>query len=142
MTGLANLVRLHRWILDEKRQRLVELEQLSDRFKGEMEQLERTLEAEKIEAGRTLDGALAFQTFIAPALERRRALRESVANLGREADSARDEVGAAFQELKKYETAQDQIDKRDDEGRRRTAQLALDELGVSLYRRDRAAGKG
>ena len=76
MTGLTNLVRLHSWILDEKRQRLVELEQLSDRFKGEVTVLEESLEAEKAEAVRTLDGALAFQTFVAPALDRRRALRE------------------------------------------------------------------
>lgn len=142
MTGLANLVRLHRWILDEKRQTLVELEQLADRFKGELAVLEESLEAEKVEASRTLDGALAFQTFVAPALERRRVMRETVANLDREADAARDVVGEAFQELKKYETAQDQQKKRDDERRRRTAQLTLDELGVGLYRRGRAAGEG
>ena len=141
MTGLTNLVRLHSWILDEKRQRLVELEALTDRFKGELTLLEENLEAEKAEAVRTLDGALAFQTFVAPALERRKALRATVANLEREIETARDEVGAAFQELKKYETARNLQQQRDDEHRRRTTQLALDELGVSLYRRDRAAGE-
>ena len=44
MTGLTSLVRLHSWILDEKRQRLVELEQLSDRFKGEVTLLEENLD--------------------------------------------------------------------------------------------------
>ncbi len=141
MTGLANLVRLHRWILDERRQKLVEIEQLSERFRCELEVLEQSLEAEKAEAARTLDGALAFQTFITPALERRRKLRETVANIEREIEAARDDVGTAFQDLKKYETAQGMQERRETEQRKRTAQVALDELGVSLYRRGRAAGE-
>ena len=141
MTGLANLVRLHRWILDEKRQKLVEIEQLSERFRCELEVLEQSLEAEKAEAARTLDGALAFQTFIAPALERRRTLRETVANIEREIEAARDDAGIAFQDLKKYETAQGMQERLETEQRERTAQTALDELGVNLYRRGRAAGE-
>ncbi len=141
MTGLANLVRLHRWILDEKRQKLVEIEQLSERFRCELEVLEQSLEAEKAEAARTLDGALAFQTFIAPALERRRTLRETVANIEREIEAARHDVGTAFQDLKKYETARGMQERLETEQRERTAQIALDDLGLSLYRRGRAAGE-
>ena len=140
MTGLANLVRLHRWILDEKRQKLVEIEQLSARFKGELEVIEQSLEAEKAEAARTLDGALAFQTFVAPALERRRILRETVANIDREAEATRDDVGVAFQELKKLESAQGRQERRETEQSEHAAKAALDELNASLYRRSRAAG--
>ncbi len=140
MTGLTNLVRLHRWILDEKRQTLVDLLQLAERFKGELGVLEQSLEAERTEASRTLDGALAFQTYIAPALDRRAKLRQTVANLDSETELARDEVGAAFQELKKYETAQEIQQRHQDTERRRRDQVTLDDLGVSLYRRNRASG--
>ena len=51
MTGLANLVRLHRWILDEKRQTLADLLQLGDRFKDELGVLEQSLEVERTETG-------------------------------------------------------------------------------------------
>ena len=142
MTGLTNLVRLHRWILDEKRQTLVDLLQLVERFKGELGVLEQSLDAERTEASRTLDGALAFQTYIAPALDRRSKLRQTIANLDSEIDLARDEVGAAFQELKKYETAQEIQQRHQDTERRRRDQVTLDDLGVSLYRRNRAAGEG
>ncbi len=142
MTGLTNLVRLHRWILDEKRQTLVDLLQLVERFKGELGVLEQSLDAERTEASRTLDGALAFQTYIAPALDRRAKLRQTVANLDSEIELARDEVGAAFQELKKYETAQEIQQRHQDTERRRRDQVTLDDLGVSLYRRNRAAGEG
>ena len=140
MTGLANLVRLHRWILDEKRQKLVEIEQLSARFKGELGVLEQSLEAEKAEAARTLDGALAFQTFVAPALERRRILRETVANIDREAEATRDDVGVAFQELKKLESAHGRHERLETEQSEHAAKAALDKLNASLYRRSRAAG--
>lgn len=142
MTGLTNLVRLHRWILDEKRQTLVDLLQLVERFKGELGVLEQSLDAERTEASRTLDGALAFQTYIAPALDRRGKLRQTIANLDSEIELARDEVGAAFQELKKYETAQEIQERHHDTERRRRDQVTLDDLGVSLYRRNRAAGDG
>ena len=142
MTGLVNLVRLHRWILDEKRQNLADLLQLAERFKEELGVLEQSLEAERTEASRTLDGALAFQTYIAPALDRRGKLRRTIANLDSEIELARDEVGAAFQELKKYETAQEIQERHQNAERRRRDQVILDELGVSLYRRNRAAGEG
>jgi flagellar protein FliJ len=140
VSSLANLVRIHQWILDEKRQRLAGLQQLLDRMAGDLEVLEERLAAEREAAGRTLDGALAFQTFIPAALERRDKLRHSIANLGQEVETARDEVGEAFQELKKYETAQDIQQRQEFEQRRRREQLNLDEMGVGLYRRNRAAG--
>ncbi|HEX9768833.1 MAG TPA: flagellar export protein FliJ [Kiloniellales bacterium] len=140
MSGLANLVRVHEWILDEKRQRLAGLQQLFDRMAGDLEILEEKLAAEREAAGKTLDGALAFQTFIPAALERRDKLRHSIANLEQEIERARDEVGEAFQELKKYQTAQGIQQRQEGEQRRRRENLALDEMGVGLYRRNQAAG--
>lgn len=140
MSGLANLVRVHEWILDEKRQRLAGLQQLFDRMAGDLEILEEKLAAEREAAGKTLDGALAFQTFIPAALERRDKLRHSIADLEQEIERARDEVGEAFQELKKYQTAQGIQQRQEGEQRRRRENLALDEMGVGLYRRNQAAG--
>lgn len=140
MSGLENLVRVHQWILDEKRQRLAGLQQLLDRMAGDLEILEEKLAAEREAAGRSLDGALAFQTIIAAALERRDKLRHSIANLEQEIETARDEVGEAFQELKRYQTAQGIQQRQEVEQRRRRENLTLDEMGVGLYRRNRAAG--
>ena len=61
MSGLENLVRVHQWILDEKRQRLAGLQQLLDRMTGDLEIMEETLEKEREAAGKTLDERL-FQT--------------------------------------------------------------------------------
>ena len=142
MSGLSNLVRVHQWILEEKQQRLSLLQQLLERFTNDLEVLELTLEDERREASRTLDGALAFQTFIAPALERRLKLRQSIENLEGEIEAARDEVGAGLQELKEYESAQANQARREAAHRRRREQIAFDDLGLGLYRRGRIAGGG
>jgi flagellar export protein FliJ len=134
------LVRVHQWILEEKQQRLLQLQQLLERFTNDLEVLELNLEDERRQASRTLDGALAFQTFIAPALERRTKLRQSIENLEAEVDIARDELGAALQELKKYELAQANQARQDAAHSKRREQIALDELGIGLYRRGRVAG--
>ena len=52
MSGLKNLVRVHKWILDEKRQRLAGLRQLFDRMADDIEILEETLAAERKAAKR------------------------------------------------------------------------------------------
>jgi flagellar export protein FliJ len=135
VSGLENLMRVHQWILDEKRQRLAGLQQLFDRMEGDLEILEEKIAAEREAASQTLDGALAFQTIIPAAEERCDKLRHSIANLEQEIETARDDVGEAFQELKKYQTAQDI------QQRRQREQVTLDEMGVGLYRRNRAAGE-
>ncbi len=134
MSGLKNLVRVHKWILDEKRQRLAGLQQLLDRMADDIEILEEKLATEREAANQTLDGALAFQTIIPAAQDRCDKLRRSIANVEQEIEMARDEMGEAFQELKKYETAQEI------QQRRQREQLTLDEMGVGLYRRNRAVG--
>ena len=141
MSSLESLVRVHQWILDEKRQRLAGLQQLLDRMRGDLEVLEERLAAEREAAGRTLDGALAFQTIIPAAEERRDKLHNSIANIEQELEAARDEVGEAFQELRKYVTAQEIQQRQERERRRRRDQLPLDEMGVGLYRRNRAVGE-
>lgn len=141
MSSLENLVRVHQWILDEKRQRLLGLQQLRDRMGGDLEVLDEQLAAEREAAGRTMDGALAFQTIIPAIEERRDKLCNTIANLDKELDAARDEVGDAFQELRKYVSAQELQQRQEVEQRRRREKLPFDETGVGLYRRSRAASE-
>lgn len=136
------MVRVHRWALEEKQQKLAEIERFSDRMRQDLERLDEHLASERDAAARTPDGTMAFASFIAAALERRRRLVDSIANLEREADLARDEVGEAFRELKKYEMAQDNAKTRAGLQRKKQEQLALDEVGVGLYRQRPAGTDG
>ena len=142
MSALNSMVRVHRWALEEKQQKLAEIERFSDRMRQDLERLDEHLASERDAAARTPDGTKAFASFIAAALERRRRLVDSIANLEREADLARDEVGEAFRELKKYEMAQDNAKTRAGLQRKKQEQLALDEVGVGLYRQRPAGTDG
>lgn len=144
MSALNSLVRLHTWGLNEKRQKLAELEGYADRLRDELGALEREMETERHAAGASLEGTAAFPAFVAAALERRRRLRESVANMEHALEAAREEVNAAYRELKKYQLAYDNHLLREAEETARREQGELDEIGVDLHRRagDRSGNAG
>jgi flagellar export protein FliJ len=135
MTALGSLVRVHTWELNEKRQKLVELQELSDKIRQDVENLEAQLQHEQSAAAGSIEGTIAFPAFVAAALERRKKLRVSIANLDLAIEAAREEVREVFQEVKKYELARDNHEKRERERIAKREQNELDELGVNLHRR-------
>ncbi len=140
MTALGSLVRVRSWALNEKRQKLAGLEELADKMHQDLEQLEAELNNEQRAAAGSMEGTIAFPAFVAAALERRKKLRESIADLGLAIDAARAEVREAFQEVKKYELAQDNYERREREKVARREQRELDELGANIHQRKKASG--
>ncbi len=140
MTALGSLVRVHSWALNEKRQKLAGLEELADKMHQDLERLEAELNNEQRAAAGSMEGTIAFPAFVAAALERRKKLRESIAGLGLAIDAARAEVREAFQEVKKYELAQDIYERREREKVARRERRELDELGANMHRRKKASG--
>ena len=140
MTALDSLVRVHSWALDEKRQKLAGLEDLAAKMHEDLERLEVELNSEQRAATGSIEGTIAFPAFVAAALERRKKLRESIANLGLAIDAARAEVREAFQEVKKYELARDNHERRGREKVARRGQHEVDELGANMHRRKKASG--
>ena len=137
MSALGSLVRVHTWALNEKRQTLVGLEELGDKLHGDLEALEAELQREQSAATGSIEGTIAFPAFVAAALERRKRLRVSIANLNLGIEAAREEVREAYQEVKKYELARDNHDRREQDKLALNERKALDELGATLHRRKR-----
>ena len=135
MSSLDNLVRLHRWVLDEKRQKLTELERLQERMNEDLTQLERELNKEADAAQTSFEGTVAYPAYVSAVMERRKKLRNSIAELASSIEAARDEVSEAFQEFKKYELAKTNHDKRESQKRQRREQALLDEQGLQSHRR-------
>ena len=140
MTALESMIRVHGWILEEKRRSLAEIQAFADRLKTDLAALDRNVEAERAAADRSGEGSLAYPAFVAAALERRRRLTETIGKLELQIDAARDGVAEAFKELKAYEMAHESQLRREAAGRDRAERIAQDELGVSLYRRNQASG--
>lgn len=140
MTALASMVQVLRWVLDEKQQKLAELQAFVDKLTEDLNALDTDLETERKAAGQCDEAGSVFPAFVAAALDRRKKLCETIVNLGKEVEAAREDVAEAFSELKKYELALKNQELLVSTRRSRRERMNLDELGVSIYRRTRAAG--
>ena len=141
MTAFKSLARVHTWVLNEKRQKLAGLEELIENMNGDLRRLEDDLQSEERAAMGSVEGSVAFPAFIAATLERRRRLRQTIVELEEAAEAARDEVRAAFEEMKKFEHAHKAREAAENEERARREQAALDQLGTGLYQRSRTAAE-
>jgi flagellar export protein FliJ len=133
--GLDALIRLRKWQLDEKRRQVAGLEQLADRLRRERQQLIDEFEAEKGTAARAPEAALTFGAYAEAVAVRRQKLETSLAQVLARLKEARDELTHAFQEVKQYEIAQANRQRRANEIRRRAEREAFDEIGINQYRR-------
>jgi len=140
MTALESMIRVHGWILEEKRRDLAEIQVFADKLKNDLATLDQNVEAEREAANQSETASLAYPAFVAAALDRRKRLGETIRRLEAQIDSAREEVAEAFQQFKAYETAHENHEGRESAGRDRAERIAQDDLGVSLYRRNKATG--
>lgn len=140
MTGLPELVRISRWHLNEKRQKLADLERLTERLEGDLARLDSGIERERKLAAEDLDASRTFPAYMQAELERRRKLEASIADIQRETEAAREEVAEAFRELKKYEMADNNQQERERRKDAKTEQQTMDELGAQLHRRAESGG--
>lgn len=141
MTALANLLRLSRWHLDEKRQKLADLERLQARLQADIARLDETLDAERQAAEQSDAARRAFPAYAEAERSRRQRLSESIAEVERQIEDSREEVREAFREAKKYELAKTNQDTRARQKRERAESAAMDEVGLQLHRRKRS-GEG
>ena len=135
MTALGSLVRVHTWALNEKRQTLSGLEELAEKIRNDLEGLEADLGRERSAATGSIEGTIAFPAFVAAALERRKRLRVSIANLDRAIEAAREEVREVDREVKKSELARDNHERRERDRVALRERKTLDELGATLHQR-------
>jgi flagellar FliJ protein len=133
--GLAALIRLHRWRLDEKRRELAELERLEDRLLESVRQLDREVAAEQAFAQQANMGGLSYGGFAAGIIVRRERLAASMAEIRQQMDVKTEEISEVFRELKRYEIARDQREKREQIEADRRAQAALDEVSLIQHQR-------
>src|SRR4051812_27223743 len=113
MKGLAALIRLHRWRLDEKRRELAELERLEDRLHDSVRQLLAEVAAEQAFAQRAEVSGFAYGGFARGIMERRKRIDASIAEVRLKIDAKTEEVSDAFRELKRYEITQAEREKRE-----------------------------
>ncbi len=137
MSELQTLVRLHKWKVDEKRRALGELQALADRLAEEKRRLEDEVLAEQAAAKASGEVVFGYGAYAKTVIERRKRLEQSISQVERQIEAATDEMAEAFQELKRYELAQESRDKREREKLRKRENAMLDEVAVTGFARRR-----
>ena len=119
MSSLKTIIRLQKWKLDEKRRALAELQNLADRLQAEIERLKEEIAAERDTARGNVEYAFTYSNYIQAAMERGKRLTQSMGQVEAQIAVATDEMAEAFQELKRYELAEEERLKREREKIRR-----------------------
>jgi flagellar FliJ protein len=135
MKAIDGLIRLHRWKLDEKRLKLAELERLVVHLQEELRKLEAVVVEERAIATGSPEAALTYGPFTTEVIERRKRIQQSLAEAEGQMQAAHDDVAEAFRELKKFDIVKSRDMRAVEDRDRRREQAALDEIGLSLFRR-------
>ncbi len=134
MKGLATLIRMHTWELEEKRKTLAEFEGMRDEFIRELERLEAQLLADQKAAAFSPELAQTYGNYAFTVIERREVLNQSISEANDAVGLAADEVHEAYQEVKKYETALERAMERQRLEEERRDQIEQDEMALNMFR--------
>ncbi len=135
MRGLPSLIRLHKWQLEEQQRQLAQLEGLQQQFFGRIKILDAEVAAESASADAASETGHVLGGYIQASLQRRRHLEQSAAGVQSQIDDVREQVADAFQELKRFELAQEQHLTRERKAAKRRERVQEDELGLNMFRR-------
>ncbi len=129
MKSRETLIRLRRFEVDEKRQKVTDLEAMIADFRRMAQDLERQIQVEQERAGVSDVNHFAYPTFAKAAIQRRDNLVASVDDLQAKLDLAREELADSYEELKKVELIEERDMERTRAGRIKAEQADLDDLG-------------
>lgn len=135
MSSLKTIIRLHKWQLDEKRRALADLQNLHDRLCAELDRLRQEILHEQQTARNDPAVAFGYAAFARGARERDHRLQQSIAQVERQIAAATEAMSEAFQELKRFELAEEERLKREREKIRRKEDAMLDETALVGFRR-------
>lgn len=135
MNRTDTLLRLKRFRVDEMKRRIAAIEAMKVDLERKLTDLDDNVAREKLRAGDSDIGRLAFPSFLRSIESRRENLRNTLEEIQREHVAALAGLSNAFQELKSLEIAMDQQLKRANEIQARRAQSRMDELALVRHLR-------
>jgi hypothetical protein len=135
MNAMEQLVRLHRWSVDEKRRQIGDLQRLRMKLSEDVTRLDSELASEMEAARDGIEFRRAFVAYEQVVRARRSRLTMSISDVDKEVLRAQDELAETYRELKRYEQAVATRTARDKVVRQRREQIAEDEVALAIHRR-------
>ncbi len=139
MKTLEKLIRYHRYLVDEKRREVRELEERAVTLEQSIDHLDARVVAERISAGETDLGSADYGGFAQATLVRRATLVAELSEAADAVEEARSGLLDAFAELKRYEVSLERKEFLARRNRARLDQLELDEVSLNGHRRRSSA---
>lgn len=134
--GLATLVRVNEWTVDEKRRALGALLRQLDELEASRRRIDEEVVSEQRAAAESPDEAgFLYGVYAEGVIHRREQFDAAIRDKEQEVGVAREALNEAYRELKKYEVIHKNRKQRDQDELDRKDQLMLDELGLETYRR-------
>ncbi|MEM7621278.1 MAG: flagellar export protein FliJ [Pseudomonadota bacterium] len=133
MKSRETLIKLRRFEVDEKRQKVADIEMIISEFHRMSDDLERQVKIEQERAGVSDINHYAYPTFAKAALQRRENLIASITDLKDNLKAAQDELALAFEELKKVEMIEERTLADERNNREHQEQSQLDEFSARAY---------
>ena len=135
MNRTDTLLRLKRFRVDEMKRRMAAIETMKADLERKLTDLDDNVAREKLRAGDSDIGRLAFPSFLRSIDARRDNLRTTLKEIEREHTAAHHNLTDAFQDLKSLEIATEQQAKRLLEMQSRRAQARMDEMALVRHLR-------
>jgi len=135
MNRLDSVIRLHRWKLDEQRRKLTDLEVLRQKFIDQRSRLDDEVAAESALAAGSVDARATLAPYLEAARARGSRIESSILEVAREIELTQAAIEEAFREVKSYELARAEQERRAATVRARREQYALDEMALAMRRR-------
>ena len=134
MKSRDTLIRLRKFDVDEKRQKVASIEAMIDDFKKMSEDLDRQIVTEQQRAGIDDINHYAYPSFAKAAVQRRDNLMISITDLETKLEAANEELQDAMKALKNIEILEERDMTRTQAKKARDEQANLDEFAQTMSR--------
>ncbi len=135
MKGMSNLIRIHKWKLDEKRRAISDMENLLAGFKDQLAKLDLDQLNEQKVAADNPDTRFVYANYLTMTKQRRQNLLDSIVDAEDRISVAQEEAAEVFQELKKYEISEETRLRLLKELQDKRLQEEMDEVSLEIHRR-------
>ncbi|WP_044561692.1 flagellar FliJ family protein [Azospirillum sp. B4] len=140
MKSLKTLIRLHKNEVDEKRRHLTQLREHEDQLTLRRQQFEAQVEMERQLSGTSVDMAVAFANYVPQIKVQRNALEQARLQLVIAIRKAEEDLAQAFQELKRFELAEEERIRKEKAELARKEAMMLDEVAAQRHLRQQDGG--
>ena len=134
---LKTLIRVHKFELDERQRKLGNLLRFEQSLENRKILLAERFKQEEAAANENPVAALTFGAYVDWHIDENRRVDRALEDTRQEILDMREEIRAAYQELKTLEITQENRDRREEEEEERKNSAVLDEIGLTLYRRNK-----